>query len=48
MNNICFTVAISLPEHDGITTAGKLTQQQLDKLTAYFMELADENKEDLS
>ena len=48
MEKIYFTVAISLPEDDGITNAGKLTQQQLDKLTAYFKELADENREELS
>ena len=48
MNNIYFKVAISLPEHDDTITAGKLTQQQLNKLTAYFKELAEENKEDLS
>lgn len=48
MNNIYFTVAISLPDHDETMVAGKLTQSQIDKLTEYFKELAEENRAYLS
>ena len=48
MDNIYFTVAISLPDHDETMVAGKLTQSQIDKLTEYFKELAEENRAYLS